>query len=791
MSFLHSGLLWVLPLALIPIALHLLTLHRIKTVDLSTFRFLFDSYVQQRRRMKFLEALIAMLRTAFVLFLIFSIARPVVQHWDSLLGGGGGGRDIVLMIDGSASMAAATQGVTSMARARQAATKIVENLSKDDRVTIIRVGARPEEICSRFSGDAKALTAEIDQLKSGSSRGNLFAALTDVFGEGARELNNPRVYLLTDLQASDWKELKDGVADNLVPAETEVVVVNIGSNQTIPNRAVIGSKPEKSRVLVGLPIHLRPRVVNHAKLTADNAATAEKVEVVVLLNEKEIARKSLSLKPGETKETEIIYRPTEPGPLRGRFEISADRFTHDDRFRFSMEVVPRIKILLVNGNPSAKPLENEGLYLRTAMYSTAAQSDAVEESETAVPASTPAVPSPQQELLQALDVVDLPEANLNAETLRDAAAVILANCGALNAAQFSLLSDFVADGGGLLIFPGDKVNPDTYNKQLFVGPTLPEEKLMSAELGAIVGDPDKAETFQRFGAVDLAHPIFSVFANADQPYMTRINVYRRFPLTLAESDGNAWPTVEFSDGSPALLESRFGTGRVLVSAFPLNTRWSNLPMTPEFVPLVLRMISHVRRPDDLDSPAVVAAGGTAEFTVAPTWAPANGKVTDIRGRVTPVSFQRSNSQLKGAFHETTTTGYYTMEVTGGRTEDPKQGTVSFAVNLSEEESNFSGLQPDQIKRMLPSADVTTIDASAEALQKHGNIGNQREIWRPLILLILAIIGVEFLLSTLGGQHVDGEEPPTTAARIRHLASGRWVGRMTGAGVEEIAAETVE
>ena len=163
-----------------------------------------------------------------------------------------------------------------------------------------------------------------------------------------------------------------------------------------------------------------------------------------------------------------------------------------------MEVGPRIKILLVIGNPSAKPLENEGLYLRTAMYSTAAQSDSAEDPETTGPASTPAIPLPQQELLQALDVVDLPEANLNAETLRDTAAVILANCGALNAAQFSLLSGFVADGGGLLIFPGDKVNPDTYNKQLFVGPTLPEEKLMSAELGASVGDPDKAETFQRF-----------------------------------------------------------------------------------------------------------------------------------------------------------------------------------------------------------------------------------------------------------------------------------------------------
>ena len=42
---------------MVPILLHLLTLHRLRTVELSTYRFLFDSYVQQRRQMKFLEAL--------------------------------------------------------------------------------------------------------------------------------------------------------------------------------------------------------------------------------------------------------------------------------------------------------------------------------------------------------------------------------------------------------------------------------------------------------------------------------------------------------------------------------------------------------------------------------------------------------------------------------------------------------------------------------------------------------------------------------------------------------------
>src|SRR5438874_7187134 len=113
MTFLHLNiLLWALPLAAIPILLHLLTLHRLKTVELSTFRFLFDSYVQQRRRMQFLEALLAMLRTAFVLLLVLAIARPVIKHWGSLFQSGSG-REVVMLVDCSASMNAQTGGVSA------------------------------------------------------------------------------------------------------------------------------------------------------------------------------------------------------------------------------------------------------------------------------------------------------------------------------------------------------------------------------------------------------------------------------------------------------------------------------------------------------------------------------------------------------------------------------------------------------------------------------------------------------------------------------------------------------
>src|SRR3954454_12657139 len=102
---LHPALFWFLPLALVPVLLHLLTLHRLRTVELSTYRFLFDSYVQQRRRMQFLEALLAMLRTLFILFLVVMICRPAIEQSSKLLpGGASGGRDVLLLMDCSASM---------------------------------------------------------------------------------------------------------------------------------------------------------------------------------------------------------------------------------------------------------------------------------------------------------------------------------------------------------------------------------------------------------------------------------------------------------------------------------------------------------------------------------------------------------------------------------------------------------------------------------------------------------------------------------------------------------------
>jgi len=780
MEFLHLGLLpYFLPLAAIPIILHLLTLHRLKTVELSTFRFLFDSYVQQRRRMKFLEALIALLRTLFLLFLVLSVARPVVKHWDSLFGNSSGGRDVVFLFDTSASMATTSDGVSSIRRAKQTASEIVERLSADDRVTILQVAAKPKEICNRFSSDSEAILSEIQSLDVVPSRANLFAAFSHLFGGSTTELTNPLIYVFTDMQSSGWSEFSDGQSADLIPEGTELFVVNVGSNQEVSNQAIVGGAPAVQHAVVGLPITLRPQVANYS------VSESAEVSVSVFIDEKEIARTNLALKPGETNEAEIIYTPNQPGVLRGRYEIMADDFTDDDTFLFSIDVAPQLEVLLVNGHPAPAPLDNEGLYLRTAM--TATDTDAAESTDADTP--DPDQPDQPNELevdqrfVRSLDVQDIPEANLNAEILRQAHVVVLANCGALKPAQMNQLCDFVHGGGGLLIFPGDKVNPDVYNKQLFPAATRPDEQLVTAELGPATGDLEQADTFQQLGTIDFAHPVFSVFGDPDERYLTKVNVFRQFPVKLPEEQGSSWPLAEFAGGEPALLESRFGQGRVLLCAFPFNAKWTNLPLRPEFVPLVLRMVAHVKRSADLEGPSVVPADGAAEFIVDKSWAPASAKVTDIAGRVTPVPLKRSHSRLMGAFDRTTEKGFYTVQINGGRTEQPKSGTLTFAVNLAAGESNFETLNEAQLSELAPAAKVTAIDASAEALRLHGSIGSEQEIWRPLIVLLFIIIGCEFLLSTLSGQSADGEQP-SASERIRDATLGRWVGRMTGAGMKQ-------
>jgi hypothetical protein len=751
MTFVNSGLLWLLPLAALPIILHLLTLFRLRTVELSTFRFLFDSYLQQRRRMKLLEALLAMLRTLFLLVLVLVIARPMVRHWNDLFPTGSGGRDVVLLIDCSANMGAQTAGVSAFDRARSAARAVVKRLDNEDRVTLVRIAARPEELFSRFSSDAAGIADGIDGLTITPARANFYAAFMQLFGPAAPQRTRPIVYLFTDCQAGGWNEVRNQGLERVLPPNTQLVVVNVGSSEPLPNQAVIGDAPPRQRAVVGLPVRLGARVVNHAKESAE-------VTLRAFVDEKEIARHRLTLKAGEMVTKKVFFTPGEPGLHRGRFEISgnrADRFPADDSYLFTLVAVPRVKVLLVNGNPSADPETDEALYLRALSDIFA---DVPDEKK---PANDAGKIASLRRLARSLDLREIREIGVTAQELKDTSVVVLANCGSLADAHFALLRDFVSGGGGLVIFPGDKVNPDVYNTRFFPVPGVQGEYLTPVQLGPPLGDPDKLDTFDHLAGIDFSHPVLSIFDDPQrkEPYFKNVLIYRRFPLKLADRKAKVWPLAEFGTGGLALVENQFGDGLVVVAAFPVNRKWSNLPTEngKEFVPLALRLLSRVQHRAELEAKSSVAPGDPVEISATGAWNPAGGRVTDPKGRSTVVALERSGSRLLGAFERTTERGYYTIDVHPEHGEVHKGATLDFAVNLAPEVSDFTTLDKDKLEKLLPGAKISFVDASAEAQQLRSLSDDLEEpVWRPMIFLMFVIIGVEFLLATLGGQKKEVE-----------------------------------
>lgn len=774
MEMVNAGLLYLLPLAAIPVVLHLLTLHRLRTVELSTFRFLFDTYVQQRRQVKFLEALLAFLRTLFLLLLIAICARPVVRRWSALFGGGAG-RDVVLLIDCSASMNAQTAGRSALERAKRAAWSVAERLSPGDRLTLVRVASAPQEVFSRFSPAADTVREQIEGLQASPSRGNWLAALAQLAQSHGRQAAPPTIYLFTDGQATGWREAATQGAERLIPDGARLVLVNVGSSEPMGNRAVVGLPPQEHRAIVGLPLTLRPRVRNDSQTETIDLA------VGVFIDEEEIARVPLTIKPGDTAEKEIIYVPTAPGALRCRFEIHEDRFPDDDQYLFTLAVSPPIKVLLVNGRPEADPFENEGLYLRTALTAHGEEDGAPGSPMALIQAASAGQEeeelAPSKEYVQSLEVEEIQERQLNEELLRGASVTILANCGGLNQQHFNLLRDFVSAGGGLAIFPGDRVNAEQYDKYFLTVPGPLNERLVPVEMKQPVGDLQKPETFVQFAGVDFSHPMLSVFDDPDARYLATSNFYRRFPLILDESAGG-WALAKFSAKEAALVESRFRDGLVMLAAFPAHARWTNLSLKPEFVPLVLRMVNRLERRSALEAPSVVPADGAAEIVVAAEWTPVEGKITDVERRVSDLAFTRAGSHWIAAYEGTALKGYYRVDVKGGRVEQPKHGDTAFAVNLAPEESEFAVIGESELAEWFPGVNLSVVDATAEAEQELGSIGNEREIWRYLLFFVFAVIAAEFLLATMSGRNRDGDV--SLGQRVRQITPGAWVGQMTGA-----------
>jgi hypothetical protein len=761
--FLNPWLWPFLLAAAAPIILHLLSLRRLPVVELSTFRFLFDTYVQQRRRLRLLEYLLLFLRVQFILLLVFAIMRPNLSSGASLFGLGGG-RSATIVVDCSASMNAQTAGVSSLERAKEAALTVLENLSASDRVTLIRLAQRPEIVLSQFTADSPELKTAVTGLQPSIASGNIHAALSAVLAEERR--GGRAVYLLTDLQRTGWKQVLDQPGA-LSFGDDKLFVVNVGAGERTANTAVVGDAPTETDAVVGQPVELKPRVGNFSDRARD-------VSLSVEVDGRQIAKFSLNIPPGKTTSRTVTYVPQKPGPLRGSYKIERDPFDADDEFQFVLNVARPVRVLLVNGKPDADPFKDELVFLRAALTSRF---------------------SPDEELagneggMRTLDALSLSledarDGEWGPDRLQGLDLVVLANAQNINEDSLRALKAFVRGGGGLLLFPGDKVTNRW--RELFENNQRGDTPLLPIRLENVVGDEQRRDRFDRLAAVDFGHPIFSVFRPAEgKEYLTTPKFFRRHKLMLNPGDRRCFMLAQFANREPAVVEGKFGKGIVIVAAFPVNGEWSTLPLVgADFVPLMLRMVSYARREPELRTPSAVSPGTDAAVAAADRLEDPACTVRSPDGARRSIAMARGSDDWVGKV-EAGERGFYSVELDG---RDPApvrdersdsrppqdrrfHAEVGFAVNLSEQESDFTRLAADDLEQAVgPAATLVDLSNTSEGVAEA--LTQRREIWRWLMYALGAVFVVEFLLATLRG-------PRTAAEAALDAERGDWTARLTG------------
>ena len=232
-----------------------------------------------------------------------------------------------------------------------------------------------------------------------------------------------------------------------------------------------------------------------------------------------------------------------------------------------VDVLDALQVLLVDGEPSTEPLGGESDFLAIAFSLGAGDADAFR-----------------------VDVAaDSQSDFLATSTPR---LIVLANVASLTSAQAQRLQRMVASGVGLMIFPGEQIDPDNYNQFLFRdGAGLLPAAIDSIEDQEAHGLALEDETASPLAALGQLNPAV----------LSRIKIRKFLRLKLpAVLPAGVRVLARWNDpaASPAAIEKTVGRGRVLLWTVTADKAWSDWPKDPSYVLSMCESAKALIRSDD-------------------------------------------------------------------------------------------------------------------------------------------------------------------------------------------------
>jgi hypothetical protein len=560
LSFIHPGifLAGILTVA-IPVVIHLLFRQKPRRIEIGSIRFLNVALRDHVRRRRVRRWLLMALRIAGVVLLALLFARTYLR------GDAAEGRDreVSIVIDRSASMAASSGGRSSFERAQAEAEGILKGLAEQTAIKVAYADKERLLPSSSVDRNARPGFAETDHAKAlGWARDNMVTST-----RRARS-----VYYLTDLQRTgaakpmriDW------------PEGVRVEVIDVGK-PVAREVAVSDARVDPAEVRAGQPATIVALITNSGALPARN--------VPVRLNlhgpaRPTIAAQSVTLEPGASSEVRFVVDGLKPGFYQGAVVAApGDEFPLDDRRWVAFEARTAERILLVDGEPGASVYANETYYVETALR---------------------LKPPGQGASTTPYETVRVPREKLSTlPDLRGFSVVVACNVGDWSDGEASSLREFVASGGRLVLFGGRNVDAQAGDR-LRRGRLVPAQVLGPSEPGAY-----------RLATWSKNHPFFRALSDPQHGDLRRL-VFRR--ITQLKPDPEARVLAATSAGEPLFLEANLGAGIVVVCAIAADRDWGDWPVNRLFLPLIHQVVGGLtgRLPEDQRIVAMLAGSAPDE-----------------------------------------------------------------------------------------------------------------------------------------------------------------------------------
>src|SRR6058998_4180166 len=205
MAFLTPFFLLGLSAIAIPVLIHLIQREKKRVIEFPSLMFVRRIPYQSVRRRRIRHWALLLMRAAAIALIVAAFARPFIHQGTVAAAVGGGAREVVILLDQSASMGYGDH----WSRARDAARAVVRGLGADDRATLVLFDKNAEENM-RATSDRTRLEAAINAAKvtTGATRYGPALKLADSI-LGRSPLKRREAVLISDFQKTGWTGSED------------------------------------------------------------------------------------------------------------------------------------------------------------------------------------------------------------------------------------------------------------------------------------------------------------------------------------------------------------------------------------------------------------------------------------------------------------------------------------------------------------------------------------------------------------------------------------------------------